>query len=310
MGSFKAPLFFLEKTLSTFAAIDIGSNAIRAVIADVKNQNEFVITKKFREPLRLGEDVFGQGAIGPAKIKQAEDLFKKLSDIFQKNKVDKVKAVATSAMRDAKNGNEVKNLIQKQTGINIELIDGDSEAKLIHEAVKLELDLKNKLAVVVDIGGGSTEFTISKNSKLINCRSFNMGAVRLLDHQDLFSLSNAISLQMIEMRAYLDEHIKGQKVDILIGTGGNFRRLGKIKKKITEKGSEEYATLSDIHKVFNELNGLSHKERVKRFEMSDDRADVIIPAVFLIGHIVYMLKTEGIHLPNVGLKEGILLSML
>lgn len=263
-----------------------------------------------REPLRLGEDVFGSGAIGPLKMKQAEELFKKLQDQFNKYKVDKVKAVATSAMRDATNQNTLQELVKKQTGINIETIDGDQEAKLIHEAVKIELDLKNKLAVLVDIGGGSTEFTISKNDKLVNCRSFNMGSVRLLEHTDLFSLSNAISIQMIEIKSYLDEYIKGQKVDILIGTGGNFRRLGKIKKKLTEKGSEEYVTMSDIQKVFNELNGLNHKERVKRFEMSDDRADVIVPATFLIGHIVYLLKTEGIHLPNVGLKEGILISML
>ncbi len=296
--------------MSIYAALDIGSNAVRAVIADVKSEHDYTIIKKIREPLRLGEDVFSLGTIGPNKMKKAEELFLKIHEQFEKYKVDTVKAFATSAMRDAKNGNELKNLVQKTTGIAITTIDGDTEAKLIHEAVGQNLNLKDKLAVLVDIGGGSTELSISKNGKLVHCRSFNIGAVRLLEHKDLFSLSNAITLQMIEMKSYLDEHIKNNKVDILVGTGGNFRRLGKVKKKITDKGSEEYVTLTDVQRVFNELNGISIKDRVKRFEMSEDRADVIVPATFMIGHILYMLKVDGIHLPDVGLKDGILMSML
>ena len=292
------------------AAIDVGSNAVRTVIAVVKDDHELVVLKKSREPLRLGEDVFSHGSIGHAKIKQAEDIFLKIKDQLKRFQVDRVKAVATSAMRDAKNGDDLRILIEHQTGITIEAIDGDTEAKLIHEAVHSELDLSNKLAVFVDIGGGSTEFTISKNKQLIACRSFNIGAVRLLEHSDLNILSSSIAIQMLEVKIFLDQYIKNQKIDALVGTGGNFRRLGKINKKITGKNTEEYLTLSEIESVSKELQTMSHKDRVKKFEISDDRADVIIPAADLIRQIVVMLKMDGVFLPKVGLKDGILLSML
>lgn len=296
--------------MSLYAAIDVGSNAIRGIIADVNSKGTFEITKKIREPLRLGEDVFRRGSISSQKIKEAEDIFEKIGDQLSKSKVDKTKILATSAMRDAKNSKELITSIKNKTGLSVETIDGDTEAKLIHDAVHLELDLKEKLAVLVDIGGGSTEITISKNKKLVHCRSFNMGAVRLLDHTDLFSLSEAICLQMVEMKDYLNEYVKNQKIDLMVGTGGNFRRLGKIKKKMTERDSAEYAKLEDIHQVFNVLNSLSTKERAKKFEMSDDRADVILPSTFMIGHLVKILKVDGVYIPNVGLKEGILISMI
>lgn len=295
--------------MERIAAIDLGSNAVRAVIAEVDN-GRYEILKKIREPLRLGDDVFSKGIIGPNKLKLAENLFHEMHDQFEKYKVTRIKALATSAMRDAKNSKDLQTIVQKEVGISIETIDGDTEAKLIHEAVIRELDIRDKLAILIDIGGGSTEFTISKNNKLMHCRSFNIGAVRMLEYQDVFTLSNAVTLQMIEIQEYIKEQIKNQKIDVVIGTGGNFRRLGKVKKKINEKGSDEYVSLQDIIKVYNELIKMNHKERVKKFEMSDDRADVIIPAVFTIGHIVTMLKVEGIFLPDVGLKEGILLSMI
>lgn len=296
--------------MSTYAAIDVGSNAIRGIIAEVDSKGTFEITKKIRESLRLGEDVFKRGAISSQKMKDAEEIFSKISDQLVKNKVDNVKVLATSAMRDAKNSKELISIIKSKTGLTVEPIDGDTEAKLIHDAVNLELDLKDKLAVLVDIGGGSTEITISKNKKLVHCRSFNMGAVRLLEHTDLFSLSEVICLQMVEMKDYLDQYIKNQKIDLMVGTGGNFRRLGKIKKKMTERDSAEYAKLEDVHQIFNTLIGMTIKERAKRFEMSDDRADVILPATFMIGHLIKILKIDGVYIPNVGLKEGILMSMI
>lgn len=296
--------------MSTYAAIDVGSNAVRGIIADVDSKGTFEITKKIRESLRLGEDVFKRGSISSQKMKETEEIFEKIAETISKSKADKIKILATSAMRDAKNSKELITIIKNKTGLLVETIDGDTEAKMIHDAVNLELDLKDKLAVLVDIGGGSTEVTISKNRKLVNCRSFNMGAVRLLEHTDLFSLSEAICLQMMEIKTYLDDFIKNQKVDLMVGTGGNFRRLGKIKKKMTERDSTEYAKLDDVHQIFNLLNSLTVKERAKRYEMSDDRADVILPATFMIGHLIKILKTDGVYIPNVGLKEGILISMI
>lgn len=298
--------------MPTYAAIDVGSNAIRGIIADTKKDGSFSVSKKIRESVRFGDDVFQTGALGPGKFKQAEEIFSKIVATCKKENVDKIKVMATSALRDAKNAKEFVQFINQKTGLLIETIDGDTEAKLIHDAVNLEIDLKDKLCVLVDIGGGSTEVTISKNKKLLGCKSFNMGAVRLLECKDLFSLSENVCLQVIDIKNYLDDFIKNQKVDKLIGTGGNFRRMAKIKKILNNKGkdSSEFLELDDIHKIFDQLYTMSHKDRVKRFEMSDDRADVILPATFFIGHIVRFLKMDGVYIPDVGLKEGIMLSML
>jgi exopolyphosphatase/guanosine-5'-triphosphate,3'-diphosphate pyrophosphatase len=296
--------------LEVFAAIDIGSNAIRTLILKKEDNGHLTILKKSRASLRLGSDVFNLGHITNEKAAQMCKIFEEIQQLLDLYQVKKIRACATSAMREADNGNEVKLQIENKTNFKIELIDGDLEAKLIHNAVLSELHLEKKLSILVDIGGGSTEFTVSENGNLLSCKSFPIGAVRLLNYPNFFELSLAINFQILKAKEYLSTIIANRKIDAFIGTGGNFRRIGKINQKISGKAFVDYVSTEQMENVFQALNSLSHIERVQKFGLSDDRADVIIPAALLIKNINDMLDVSGIYIPKVGLKEGIALSLL
>jgi len=212
-------------------------------------------------------------------------------------------------MREAHNGLIIKQLILQNTGIDIELIDGDQEAFLVHEAVQSELHLDKKLTIMVDIGGGSTEFTISENEKIISCKSFSIGAVRMLQIKNADELSSFINKNVNEALQFINSKVGNRKIEAMVGTGGNFRRLGKINRKLIGKTFLNYIPTHDLQNICQELQKLTHIERVKKFDLSDDRADVIVPAAVFIEKIANRLEVNGIYLPKVGLKEGILLSI-
>lgn len=296
------------QNLETIAAIDLGSNALRAVIAR-KNGNSVEIVKSFREPLRLGEDVFTTGRISPDKMERTEEAFIKLFHIFTEFNVTDTRAMATSAMRDSQNGVELARRIADSTGIVIETIKGRLEAQVIFEAVKSQVNLKKKNALLMDIGGGSTELIIVKNETVVAVESFNVGTVRLLN-LDQVALEKEISIQMESMISFIKAHLKIKDIDLFIGTGGNLRRIGKIRKKILGRPTSEMALFNEINHMEEAILSMSYVERIRRLELDQNRADVILPAIMLTHHLMQKLKIEKIHLPKVGLKEGIILSML
>lgn len=302
---------FLRKvqSLTTIAAIDLGSNALRAVIVR-KDGDSIEVVKNFREALRLGEDVFNHGLISDEKMNLTEDAFIKLLHIFTAYNVTEARAVATSAMRDSKNGAELAERIYQSTGIVIETIRGKQEAKFIYEAVKGQIYLEDKTAILMDIGGGSTELTIVKNEKIVAVHSFNVGTVRLLRYKDQEELEKKISEQLSKMLDFIRAHIGKKKPDLFIGTGGNLRRIGKIRKKILGRPTSQLATFDEIHHMEEAILSMSYVDRIRRLELDKNRADVILPAIMLTHHLMQKLKIDVIHLPKVGLKEGIILSML
>lgn len=289
------------------AAIDLGSNALRAVIAR-ESKDVVEIVRTFRAPLRLGEDVFHTGRISAEKMRLTEEAFIKLFHFFAEYNVTKISAKATSAMRDSKNGPELARRILESTGIEIETIEGMEEAEIIFGAVKGQVNLKKKSAVLMDIGGGSTEITVVKNEKIIAIHSFNVGTVRLLQYKNQEELEEKISSQVIEIVSFIKKH-SGQ-TDLLIGTGGNLRRIGKIRKKILGKETSQMAMFDEIHHMEQAILSMSYVDRIRRLELDQNRADVILPAIMLTHHLMEKLKLKQIHLPKVGLKEGIILSML
>ncbi|MCM2348982.1 MAG: hypothetical protein NDI69_03110 [Bacteriovoracaceae bacterium] len=291
------------------AAIDLGSNALRAVIARKKG-NEIEVIKSFREPLRLGEDVFKDGLISPEKMKLTEEAFIKLFHLFSEYNVTETRAMATSAMRESKNGQILADNIARYTGIEIETIKGDLEAYLICNAVKGQLNLKKKTALLMDIGGGSTELTIVKNEIVVAAQSFNVGTVRLLSYKNQDELENKISEELGKMLSFIKTNIKIKDIKMMIGTGGNLRRIGKIRKKILGKETSQLALFSEIHHMEESISSMSYVDRIRRLELDQNRADVILPAIMLTHHLMHALKMDKIHLPKVGLKEGIILSML
>ena len=302
---------FISKALKRegIAAIDLGSNALRASIA-VYDQNILEVVKNVREPLRLGEDVFGNGLITEEKMLRTEEAFIKLLHLFTEYNVTDVKAKATSAMRDARNGPELIARIFKSTGILIETIAGKQEARIISDAVKSQLDMKNKNALLMDIGGGSTELIVIKDKEIIDIHSFNVGTVRLLRYKTQEELELRIRLQIQKMLIFIEEHFGKKKPDLFIGTGGNLRRIGKIRKKILGRSTSQLALYSEINHMEESILSMSYVDRIRRLELDQNRADVILPAIMLTKLLMDELKLQEIHLPKVGLKEGILLSML
>jgi exopolyphosphatase/guanosine-5'-triphosphate,3'-diphosphate pyrophosphatase len=296
------------RNLETIAAIDLGSNALRAIIAR-KDNDVLEIVKSFREPLRLGEDVFNTGLISESKMQLTEEAFIKLFHIFTEFNVTDVRAMATSAMRDSKNGPILARRIAQSTGIEIETIKGNQEANIIFEAVKGQLNLKKKNVILMDIGGGSTELIIVKNEEIIAVESFNVGTVRLLTlNQE--QLETQISVQLKHMLTFIKANLKTKNIDMFIGTGGNLRRIGKIRKKMLRGATAELATYAEITHMEEAILSMSYVERIRRLELDRNRADVILPAIMLTHHLMQKLKLTQIHLPKVGLKEGIILSML
>jgi len=293
---------------STIAAIDIGSNALRAVIAQV-TPKKIDIIRSLRFPLRLGDAVFQNQLLSPQKIRETEEAFIKLLHLFSAYNVTDVRAVATSAMRDARNSPLLIQDILNITGIEIEVISGIQEARMIFEAVQTQIRLKNARAVLMDIGGGSTEISLVENDRLISSHSFNVGTVRLIRLKNLIEQRAHIHDVSLEMSRFVRSRFGTKSPDFFIGTGGNLRRLGKIRRQIMKKDSTE-CTLSEINRMSDSISKMTYTERIHRLKLEPNRADVIVPATLLTQKLMNELKVKKVLLPKVGLKEGLLMSMI
>lgn len=291
------------------AAIDLGSNALRASIA-LSDANGLEVIKNIRVPLRLGEDVFANGMISEEKMELTENAFISLLHLFTEYNVTNARAMATSAMRDSKNGPELAARILHSTGIEINTISGINEAKMIFSAVHGQLPMKKKTALLMDIGGGSTELIVVKNEQIKAVHSFNVGTVRLLRYKNQEDLELKIRMQVQKMMRFIEKYLGKKKPDLFIGTGGNLRRIGKIRKKILGQPTSRLALFKEVKHMEESIFSMSYVERIRRLELDQNRADVILPAIMLTKILMEELKQDKIHLPKVGLKEGIMLSML
>lgn len=304
------PSFLLRaQNREAIAAIDLGSNALRASIA-LNDANGLEVVKNVRVPLRLGEDVFATGKISDEKMELTENAFISLLHLFTEYNVTNARAMATSAMRDSKNGPELAQRILHSTGITIDTISGNDEAKMIFCAVRGQMPMKKKTALLMDIGGGSTELIVVKNEEIVGVHSFNVGTVRLLRYKNQEELELRIRLQVMKMLRFIELHLGKKKPDLFIGTGGNLRRIGKIRKKILGQPTSRLAMFKEVKHMEESIFSMSYVERIRRLELDQNRADVILPAIMLTKILMEELKQDKIHLPKVGLKEGIMLSML
>nr|BFD58727.1 Ppx/GppA family phosphatase [Bdellovibrio sp. CKG001] len=298
------------------SAIDIGSNAIRMMVADVHPQAPHLhIVKKFRAAVRLGHDVFTQGLITPASLEIAKATFHRYALTNQELGVQQCRAVATSASREAKNQKEFVDLIYKTSGIQIEVINGTEEGRLIHLAVRRELDLDNRKTMLIDIGGGSVEVTFSQGATMLATKSFPMGTVRVLENLAKRNLTeNHLNIMMGEFITALGEHIYKNcdldPVDFAIGTGGNLECLGQLKVQLLKKSPHTFLTLPELSEIIVRLRALKIKERIEKLNLRPDRADVIVPAAMLVETIMRQAETHKILIPSVGLRDGLIWSML
>lgn len=298
----------------TFSAIDIGSNAIRLMIAE-KREGRLQILKKHREPLRLGKDVFEDGHIRPETIQKAISVFNTFQEIQRKYQVKKYRALATSATREAKNQKEFVDIIFQSTGVQIEVIDGLEEANLIQLAVEKELNLKNKTTLSLDIGGGSIEVTFAQNGQTCSTKSFPLGTVRLLQQLKKRNLKEEnleilVGENLQDLTRHIHQFVESHSVDFAIGTGGNLECLGRLKVQLLKKTPNTFVTLQEVTRIISELKKFSIKQRIEKLELRPDRADVILPACLVTEMILRQSETEKLHLPAVGLRDGIIWNIL
>ena len=280
------------------AAIDIGSNAARLLINEVKITNkkpEFIKLNLLRIPLRLGMDVFTIGKIGEEREKMVVDSMKIFSDLMKIYKVDHYRACATSAMRDAANGNEIIERVKEASGINIEIISGDEEATLIYENHVAEGLDKDFAYLYIDVGGGSTELTFYENGKMMYERSFNIGTIRLLNN--LVSEDN-----WKEMKDEIKENIVSKKPIVAIGSGGNINKVFSMSK--TKDGKP--MSSSHLKKVYKEFNELSVEERMTKHSLREDRADVLVHALNIFNNVMSWSDINRIFVPKISVADGLI----
>lgn len=280
------------------AAIDIGSNAARLLINEVKISNrkpEFIKLNLLRIPLRLGMDVFTMGMIGEEREKMVIDSMKIFSDLMKIYKVEHYRACATSAMRDASNGNEIIRRVQETSGINIEIISGDEEATLIYENHVAEGLDKEFAYLYIDVGGGSTELTFYENGKMVYEKSFNIGTIRLLNN--LVTPEN-----WQEMKDEIKKNIVSKKPVVAIGSGGNINKVFSMSK--TKDGKP--MTLSHLKKVYKEFNELSVEERMTKHTLREDRADVLVHALRIFNNVMSWSDINRIFVPKISVADGLI----
>ncbi|GIV29192.1 MAG: exopolyphosphatase [Bacteroidia bacterium] len=280
------------------AAIDIGSNAIRLLLSRVFEDKSFIFFHKeelIRMSIRLGEDVFLQGKISDEKTQRLIHAMKAYHNIMQVYNVKQYKAVATSAMRDALNGKEVIQTIEKETGIKIEILDGKTEANLIFANHIEEILDPDKAYMYIDVGGGSTEITIYNKHKVVASKSFNIGTLRLLYNK----VDNAV---WEEMKQWIKKHTQGIYPLYAIGSGGNINKLYKMSGK-KENKSLGYNKLKGLYEM---LQSYTYEERIKLLGLKPDRADVIVPAAKIYLTAMKTADIEKIYVPQIGLSDGVI----
>lgn len=279
-----------------FAAVDIGSNAMRLLFCrayDVNGKPHFSKEELIRLPIRLGEDVFLNGKISDKKAEKLITAMRGFSELIKVYEVDGYRAVATSAMRDASNSLEIIQRIKKEADLEVEIIDGKLEAQLVFSNHIEEMLNPKHSYLYIDVGGGSTELTLYSNHKVIASKSFNIGTVRML-------LNKVDKEEWELMKEWIKKSTFGYCPLRAIGSGGNINKIFKMTKK--ENKNISYSKLKGIHDM---LNSYTYEERIDVLGLKPDRADVIVHASKIFITIMKAAEIEDIFVPQIGLSDGI-----
>lgn len=284
--------------IKKYAAIDIGSNAMRLLIANIVEEEgketQFSKSSLVRVPIRLGQDAFTVGEITEENIERMIDAMKAFKLLMKVHKVEKYMACATSAMREAYNGKEVVEMIKKKADIKIEIIDGKKEAAIIASTDLHYLLKTEQTYLYVDVGGGSTEFSLFSNGKMIVSKSFKIGTVRLLNN-----MVSDIVWQEIEK--WIKANTEEYEQVTLIGSGGNINKLFKMSGKLQEKP----LSYMYLNAQFAALSALTYDQRISELGLNADRADVIVPATKIYLNAMKWSGARNIYVPKIGLSDGV-----
>jgi len=289
-------------TIKNYAAIDIGSNAVRLLISNIIEQQgkptRFRKSSLVRVPIRLGSDVFLNNEISKENEQRMLDTMHAFRLLMKSHKVSVYKACATSAMREANNGVQVAKHIEKHSKIKIEIIDGEEEAAIIAATDLQSYIDESKTYLYVDVGGGSTEFSIIHEGQTVISKSFKIGTVRLLN--DMVS-----NQSWLELETWIKLHSRDYEKIALLGSGGNINKIFKISGKPIGKP----LTYFYMSSYYNKLQTYSYEERITELDLNQDRADVIIPATRIYLSAMKWSGAKDIYVPKIGLSDGIIKSV-
>ena len=288
--------------IEKYAAVDIGSNAIRLLVASVIEEpgkdTLFKKTSLVRVPIRLGAEVFIDGAISEASIIRMIDAMKAFKLLIKTHQVVRFRACATSAMRESSNGTEVAKRIKEETGLSINIIDGNDEAAIIASTDLTSLIQNDKVFLYVDVGGGSTEFTLYAQGKTVASKSFKLGTVRLIN--DMVE-----DTMWEQVETWIKKVTKPYGKINMIGSGGNINHIYKSSGKKVEKPLS-YFYLANFYEL---IKSHSYEERITEMQMNPDRADVIIPATRIYLSAMKWSGSKNVYVPKIGLSDGIIKSL-
>ncbi len=302
-------------SMPAIAAIDIGSNAIRLAIATFDVNGHHEVVHNARDAVRLGQDVFSSGSISATTTEKALEAFGRFREQIDKHGATSVKAAATSAVREANNREFFVNLVAEKCGIQISVIGTEDEARLVLLAIKERINLKNRLALLIDIGGGSVEVSLATHTGILSTESYAMGSVRLLQileqqrvGEKRFNQLVGKYVDTIEQR--LKRELGDQKVDCCVGTGGSIESIGELRRVLFGKNNTSKIRAQELDHTVKTLQDMSIDERIQKLQLRPDRADVIVPAAIVLQKIVHQAGVGEVTIPAVSLRDGLILEMV
>lgn len=286
-------------SIRTLAAIDIGSNAVRLLINNgIEQEGQTPVFRKnrlIRVPVRLGEEAFTHGTISDKTLQRLVKTMRAFDLLMQVYEVEKYRAYATSALREAKNSPQVVATVLEASGIEIEIIDGKREAAIIASADLKHFIKANTTYLYIDIGGGSAECTVFKQSHPVASKSFKIGTLRLLNHLVLDAVWD-------DLQRWITTHCATPHPVEIIGSGGNINKLHKMSgKKLGQPFSQAW-----LKTQYRLLERMTYHERMVKLGLNPDRADVIVPAAKLLLQVAQWSNAQNIHVPKIGLTDGMM----
>lgn len=298
----------IQESPLRLASIDIGSNAIRLFVGQKSKSGRVRVLEDQRAGIRLGQDAFTTGYIRPVTQLELERVLRYFRDVCDEHNVHQIRAVGTSALRDSSNSRKVISQLWDRTGIKVDIIDGRREAGLLHRAVDHAIDLSRKTALLTDIGGGSLEVVLSRKGKLANKTSLPLGTVRLLakvrSRPTYEEIAHWVRTPLYRLRLQL-LGMQQKPVDLMVGTGGNMRALGKLCFRLGLSRSRNRFQRAHLEVLALKLFEMSFAQRSRRYQLRKDRADVIGPAAVVMLEMMRIFEIDEIQVPNVGLKNGL-----
>lgn len=299
--------------MTILGAIDIGSNALRLVIGSATKGREVSKVINFREPVRLGQDVFAEGILSEETIARALGALAKFSKLMDEHHVDLSRVVATSALREARNRQVFIERAAEELGLHVELISGSEEARLVHLAVSRVIDLSRRRSILIDIGGGSVEITVAQDDDVVFSDSVKMGTVRLLQlfgskKREQRSFSRLVERYANTLERRLRGELGEEKIQLCVGTGGNIEAIADILNH--DKKLPPVISVSALSNLVHELETLSIESRMQKYRLKADRADVIFPAAVVLLEVAKAAGVSEVIAPGVGLKDGVLYDLV